>query len=127
MAQLHGKQIEVAAVVGDDLVDRLGELAAGRRVARQHGGRRSVHRDPRPDLVGQRVLRRLAVVEALRAGAQIVVTGRCTDTGLTLAPMIHAFDWEPHDWDRLAAGIVAGHIVECGAHAPAATSPTGAG
>jgi hypothetical protein len=55
------------------------------------------------------------VVEALASGAQIVVTGRCTDTGITLAPMIHAFGWAPDDWDRLAAGIVAGHIVECGA------------
>src|SRR5256885_6924719 len=55
------------------------------------------------------------VVEALRSGAHIVVTGRCTDTGITLAPMIHAFDWAADDWDRLAAGIVAGHIVECGA------------
>ena len=55
------------------------------------------------------------VVEALRGGAQIVVTGRCTDTGITLAPMIHAFGWAPDDWDRLASGIVAGHIVECGA------------
>jgi hypothetical protein len=55
------------------------------------------------------------VVEALKTGAQIVVTGRCTDTGITLAPMIHAFGWKPDDWDRLAAGIVAGHIVECGA------------
>src|SRR5207244_7930817 len=57
------------------------------------------------------------VVEALEAGAQIVVTGRCTDTGITLAPMIHAFGWTADDWDRLAAGIVAGHIVECGAQA----------
>jgi hypothetical protein len=40
------------------------------------------------------------VVEALKGGAQIVVTGRCTDTGITLASMIHAFDWAPDDWDR---------------------------
>jgi hypothetical protein len=55
------------------------------------------------------------VVEALAGGARIVVTGRCTDTGITLAPMIHAFGWAPDDWDRLASGIVAGHIIECGA------------
>ena len=55
------------------------------------------------------------VVTALETGARVVVTGRCTDTGITLAPMIHAFGWAPDDWDRLAAGIVAGHIVECGA------------
>lgn len=55
------------------------------------------------------------IAEALRQGANIVVTGRCTDTGLALAPMIHEFGWRPDDWDRLAAGTIAGHTVECGA------------
>jgi hypothetical protein len=55
------------------------------------------------------------VVEALRQGAQIVITGRTTDTGLTLAPMIYEFGWKPDDWDKIAAGTVAGHILECGA------------
>ena len=55
------------------------------------------------------------IAEALDQGAQIVVTGRTTDTGLTLAPMIHEFRWG--DWDRLAAGTVAGHILECGGQA----------
>ncbi|HYS00599.1 MAG TPA: acyclic terpene utilization AtuA family protein, partial [Gemmatimonadales bacterium] len=55
------------------------------------------------------------VVEALRRGADVVVTGRVTDTGLTLAPMIHAFGWQPDAWDLLAAGTVAGHTIECGA------------
>ncbi len=57
------------------------------------------------------------VVEALRQGAQIIITGRTTDTGLTLAPMIHEFGWGEQDWDLLAAGTVAGHINECGAQA----------
>src|SRR6185312_13811119 len=55
------------------------------------------------------------IVEALKTGAQIVITGRATDTGLTLAPMIHEFGWATDDWDRLAAGTIAGHIIECGA------------
>src|SRR5690606_24970461 len=55
------------------------------------------------------------IVEALRQGADVVITGRTTDTGLTLAPMIHEFGWDPQDWDRMAAGTVAGHILECGA------------
>jgi hypothetical protein len=55
------------------------------------------------------------IVAALNQGAQIVITGRCTDTGLTLAPMIHEFGWGLDDWDRLAAGTIAGHIIECGA------------
>ena len=55
------------------------------------------------------------IVEALNRGAQVVITGRATDTGLTLGPMIHEFDWAPDDWDKLAAGTIAGHIIECGA------------
>ena len=57
----------------------------------------------------------MPIVEALRQGAQIVITGRTTDTGLTLAPMIYEFGWSEEDWDKLASGTVAGHILECGA------------
>jgi hypothetical protein len=57
------------------------------------------------------------IVEALGRGARIVITGRTTDTGLTLAPMMHEFAWKAGDWDRLAAGTVAGHILECGGQA----------
>jgi len=55
------------------------------------------------------------IAEALASGARIVITGRGTDPGLVLGPMIHEFGWEPGDDDLLAAGTVAGHIVECGA------------
>ena len=54
------------------------------------------------------------VVEALRQGAQIIATGRCTDTGIALAPMIHEFGWASDDWHRLSAGTIAGHTIECG-------------
>jgi len=54
------------------------------------------------------------VVKALELGANVVITGRVTDTGVTLAPMIYEFGWAADDWNRLAAGIVAGHIIECG-------------
>ena len=57
------------------------------------------------------------IVEALSRGAQIVITGRTTDTGLTLAPMVYEFGWAREDWDRMAAGTVAGHILECGGQA----------
>ncbi len=55
------------------------------------------------------------MVEALEKGAQIVVTGRVTDTGLCLAPLVHEFGWSFDDFDKMAAGTVAGHILECGA------------
>jgi hypothetical protein len=55
------------------------------------------------------------IAEALSKGAQVVITGRTTDTGLALGPMLHEFKWRPDDWNRLAAGTIAGHIIECGA------------
>jgi len=55
------------------------------------------------------------MVEALNRGARIVITGRATDTGLTLAPLMHEFGWAADDWNKLAAGTIAGHIIECGA------------
>src|SRR5215813_584553 len=57
------------------------------------------------------------MVEALNRGAVIVITGRATDTGLTLAPLIHEFGWANDDWNLLAAGTIAGHIIECGGQA----------
>jgi hypothetical protein len=55
------------------------------------------------------------IMEALANGANVVVTGRSTDTALTMAPLRHEFGWRSDDWNRLAAGIIAGHIIECGA------------
>ena len=53
----------------------------------------------------------------LRTGADVVVSGRCADAALTLAPAIHRFGWQPGDIDLLSAGMAAGHILECGAQA----------
>ena len=58
------------------------------------------------------------VVEALKNwDPDIIITGRVTDTGITLAPMIHEFGWSLKDWNKLASGIVAGHLLECGSQA----------
>ncbi|MGH7481512.1 MAG: acyclic terpene utilization AtuA family protein [Longimicrobiales bacterium] len=57
------------------------------------------------------------ILEALARDSTVVVTGRSTDTALTYAPMMHRFGWAPDAWDRMAAGVVAGHINECGAQA----------
>jgi hypothetical protein len=111
---LDGK-LRIGVVTGDDLLGRLdGLLARGHELRNLDTGR------PLSD-VRDRVLSANAylgawpVVDALRGGADIVITGRVTDTGLTLAPMIHAFAWRPDAWDLLAAGTVAGHTIECGA------------
>src|SRR5256885_16317190 len=110
-----GGRLRIGVVTGDDLLGRLdGLLARGHELRNLDTGR------PLSD-VRDRVLAANAylgawpVVDALRRGADVVITGRVTDTGLTLAPMIHAFDWRPDAWDLLAAGTVAGHTIECGA------------
>lgn len=56
------------------------------------------------------------IVESLRAGADIVITGRIADPSLVVAPCVYSFGWEPEDWDRLAGATVAGHLLECGTH-----------
>ena len=113
---LRGK-VKIGVVSGDDLLGRLdGLLARGHTLKNLDTGR------PLRD-VRDRVLSANAylgagpIVAALRQGASIVITGRVTDTGLTLAPLIHAFDWPANAWDLMAAGTVAGHIIECGAQA----------
>ncbi|KAI9342500.1 hypothetical protein DFJ73DRAFT_661552 [Zopfochytrium polystomum] len=58
-----------------------------------------------------------AIVKALNAGANIIVTGRVVDSAIVVAPLIHRFGWRADAWDLLAAGSLAGHIIECGCHA----------
>jgi hypothetical protein len=108
-------RVRVGVVTGDDLLPRLDDL-----IARGHALSNMDTGEPL-SVVRDRVLSANAyigstpIVEALRQGAQVVVTGRSTDTALTMAPLRFEFGWAADDWDRLAAGIVAGHIIECGA------------
>ena len=108
---------KVAVVTGDDIFDRLDEmLARGVGFDDMDSGRPI--EAVRPDILSANVyLGAFPLVEALKTGAQVVIAGRSTDTALTLAPMVHEFGWAEEDWDRLAAGTVAGHILECGAQA----------
>ncbi len=108
-------RVKIGVVTGDDLLPRLDELlAAGHAL-------RNMDTDEPLAAIRDRVLSANAyigstpIVEALARGAQVVITGRSTDTALTMAPLRHEFGWAADDWDRLAAGIVAGHILECGA------------
>lgn len=111
---LAGK-LKIGVVTGDDLLGRVDELlAAGHELRNLDTGRPL--RDVRDRLQSiNAYLGAAPVVEALRRDADIVITGRVTDTGLTLAPMMHAFGWPADAWDLLAAGTVAGHTIECGA------------
>jgi hypothetical protein len=111
---LTGK-LKVGLVTGDDLLDRLDELiGSGHPLSNMETGRPLA--DIRDKVLSANAYLGMApIVEALRGGADVVVTGRVTDTGLTLAPIFHEFGWPPNDWDKVAAGTVAGHIIECGA------------
>jgi hypothetical protein len=108
-------KLTIGVVTGDDLLARVDALlAAGHELRNLDTGRPL--RDVRDRLQSVNAyLGAAPVVEALRRGADIVITGRVTDTGLTLGPMMYAFGWAPDAWDRVAAGTVAGHTIECGA------------
>jgi hypothetical protein len=112
-----GDRLTIGVVMGDDILDRLADL-----MARGHELRNIDTGEPL-NAVLNRIqsanvyLGAWPIVEALRRGADVIITGRVTDTGLTLAPMIHEFGWAEDDWSLLAAGTVAGHINECGAQA----------
>ena len=110
-------RLRIGVVTGDDLLGRLdGLLARGHPLHNLDTGRPLY--DVRDRVVSANAyLGASPIVDALRRGADVVVTGRVTDTGLTLAPLIHAFGWRPDAWDLLAAGTVAGHTIECGAQA----------
>jgi hypothetical protein len=115
LARRLGYEIKVGVVYGDDIAGELYEqMAAGEKFTNMETG--AEFGGVRHRIIAANVyLGAEPVVAALEAGCQIIVTGRVTDTGITLAPMIHEFGWAMDDWDRLAAGIVAGHIIECGA------------
>lgn len=109
---LHG--VRVGVVEGDDVLPRLGDLVqAGHHLRNMDTGDAI---DPLLDKFtsANAYLGARPVVEALRQDALIVLCGRVTDTALALAPMVHELGWSFDDWDRLAAGTIAGHILECG-------------
>ncbi len=108
------KGLRIGVVYGDDIYGRIDELLKEGRDLKNMDTGESL-RTVRERLQSANVyFGAFPIAEALKDGAQIVLTGRATDTGLTLAPMIYEFGWNEEDYDKLAAGIVAGHILECG-------------
>ncbi len=112
--KLSGK-VKIGVVTGDDVLDRLDTfIKDGVEINSMDTG------EPlaaiRDKVQSANVyLGAEALVEALGKGANIIVGGRLTDTGLTLAPLMHEFGWTFDDWDKVSAGTIAGHIIECGA------------
>ncbi len=111
---LAGK-VKIGVVTGDDVLPRLQEfLDKGIEINNMDTG------EPLADILDKVqsanvYLGAQPLVEALEKGAQIIVGGRLTDTGLTLAPLMYEFGWSFEDWNKVATGTIAGHIIECGA------------
>lgn len=112
IAAEQGIDLRIAVVDGDDLMDRLDELAAG-------GTREMFTGLPFPPagkvLTANAYLGAGPIAQALAMGADVVITGRVVDSALTLGPLMHEFGWTATDYDQLSAGSLAGHVIECGA------------
>ena len=115
-ARERGLELKVAHTQGDDLFPRLAELTAAGRVTHLDTGR-----DPGP--LAERIVAANAymggwgIAAALREGADIVICGRVSDASLVLGPAAWWHGWAADDWDRLAASVAAGHLIECGGQA----------
>jgi acyclic terpene utilization AtuA family protein len=111
----YGGRLKIGVVTGDDILPRLGEfLDRGLELTNLDTG------EPLTKIWSQVQSANVyfgafPIAEALCRGASIVITGRCNDAALALGPMIKEFNWKADDWDRLSAGTIAGHIIECGA------------
>ncbi len=111
---LSGK-VKIGIVTGDDILPKLDEfLARGLELKNMETGEPlSAVRDKVQS--ANVYLGAEPLLDALNLGANVVIAGRVTDTGLTLAPLMHEFGWKTDDWNKIAAGTIAGHIIECGA------------
>jgi hypothetical protein len=109
--------LKVAVVLGDDVYDRIDDMLARGIDMRSMDTGEPLTSIRNRILSANVYIGAYPLIEALETGADVIITGRCTDTALALAPMIHEFGWAETDWDRLAAGTIAGHIIECGAQA----------
>jgi hypothetical protein len=114
VAEELGLKVKIGIIEGDDIMPQLDEMLAR--------GLKFINMDTGEDLSAIRDKVQSAnvyigaepLVEALSQDAQIVIGGRLTDTGLTLAPLVHEFSWSFDNYDLISAGTIAGHIIECG-------------
>ncbi|MBO6703723.1 MAG: DUF1446 domain-containing protein [Pseudomonadales bacterium] len=107
-----GLNLKVATITGDDLVN---QAATFKDKQEMFSG--AIFPDPEDVASINAYLGAFPIAEALGMGADIIVTGRCVDSALTLGACLHEFGWQPNDWDLLAAGSLAGHLIECGPQA----------
>lgn len=112
VAEAQGIQLRIAVIEGDDVGALMPAL-------RERGVRDMFTGEPLPDKVlsANAYLGAAPIAAALAAGAEVVITGRCVDSAVTLGPLMHEFGWRSSDHDLLASGSLAGHIIECGCQA----------
>ena len=107
--------LKVAVVLGDDVYDRIDDFLA-RGIELQNLDTGEPLATVRDRITSANAyIGAFPLADALGTGADVVIAGRSTDTALALAPMVHEFGWRPDEYSKLAAGTIAGHIVECGA------------
>ncbi|NCQ18538.1 MAG: ATPase [Ignavibacteria bacterium CG22_combo_CG10-13_8_21_14_all_37_15] len=109
------KGLKIGIVLGDNIKEDIDKIVAeGSELKNMETGEAII--TVKDNLLSANVyFGAFPIVESLEKGADIVITGRTTDTGLTLAPMIYEFGWGKNEYDFLSAGTIAGHILECGA------------
>jgi hypothetical protein len=108
--------LRVAVVLGDDVLAAIPNLRR-RGVNLDHFESGASFETVSADVISANVyLGADPIVEALQQGADVVITGRVTDSALYLAPMMHAFGWQIGDWDKLGVGVIVGHLLECAGH-----------
>jgi hypothetical protein len=109
LCQEQGLSLSIAGVYGDDLSAKQDGLGA---LPEMQTGQ------PLPEKLASinAYLGARPIADALEAGADVIVTGRVVDCAVTLAPLMHEFGWQQADYDLLAQGALAGHVIECGAH-----------
>jgi hypothetical protein len=112
LADELGLTLRIAVIEGDDVMPLLPTLRAG-------GAREMFSGAPMPERIASATayLGAIPIARALDMGADVVITGRCVDSAVVLGPLLHEFGWREDEYDRLAAGSLAGHIIECGCQA----------
>lgn len=109
----YGGRLKIGVVTGDDIMPRLAEFLDGGILFLDEA---SPLFDNRTHVRSANVyFGAFPIAEALCHGADIVITGRCNDAALALGPMVREFNWSADDWDKISAGTIAGHVIECGA------------
>ncbi len=117
LAQRLGLNPKIAVVYGDNILDQLPELKAkGCDFKNMENGKSFAEVEKQIEAANV-YFGATPVAAALAWDPDIIITGRVTDTGISIGPMVHTFGWRWDDWDKLAAGVVAGHIIECGSQA----------